>query len=149
MKAIMVNTVRKLELCLAVRQQVFVIEQGVPAEIEIDQYDTTPHECVHVLIIDDNGKGVATGRMVPYGENTAKFQRIAVCKEMRGRNLGRDIVEMLEEQAKSSGLLHVILDAQCSAEKFYSKIGYTTVSAEPFSDAGIWHVRMKKKLITI
>jgi predicted GNAT family N-acyltransferase len=93
----------------------------VPLEMEIDDYDATPHECVHVLIIDEDGKGVDTGRLVPYQEHAGKLQRIAVCKDMRGRSLGRDIVETLEQQAKNSGFSHVVLDAQCSAEEFYLK----------------------------
>jgi predicted GNAT family N-acyltransferase len=147
MKSIRVNHDSELALCLALRQQVFVIEQGVAADLEIDHYDATPHECIHVLIVDEREAAVATGRLVPYGENTGKFQRIAVRQDKRGSGIGREIVNLLEEQAISSGLSWVVLDAQCSAEKFYVKLGYVTITSEPFLDAGIWHVRMKKQIV--
>jgi predicted GNAT family N-acyltransferase len=145
MNLIRVNNDSELALGLALRQQVFVIEQGIPADLEIDHYDATPHECIHVLIVDEREEAVATGHLVPYGENTEKFQRIAVRQDKRGSGIGREIVNLLEQQATSSGLLWVVLDAQCSAEKFYAKLGYVTIS-EPFLDAGILHVRMKKQM---
>jgi predicted GNAT family N-acyltransferase len=146
MKLIKVNNDGELALCLALRQQVFVIEQGISVDLEMDHYDATPHECIHVLILDEQEKAMATGRLVSYGENTGKFQRIAVREDKRGRGMGREIVASLEQQAISSGLLWVMLDAQCSAEKFYAKLGYVTISSEPFLDAGILHVRMKKQM---
>jgi predicted GNAT family N-acyltransferase len=144
---IKVKTDSELKLCLALRQQVFVMEQGVPVEMEIDHYDATPHECIHVLIIDEDGNAAATGRLISYGENIGKLQRIAVREDLRGSGVGRKIVNFLEQEAINSGLHCVVLDAQCSAEQFYAKLGYITLSAEPFLDAGIWHVRMKRDLI--
>lgn len=147
MQCIKVKSDSELKLCLALRQQVFVMEQGVPVDIEIDHYDTTPHECIHVLILDEDKNAAATGRLVSYVENIGKLQRIAVRGDLRGSGIGRKIVKFLEQEAITSGLLSVVLDAQCSAEQFYAKLGYVTLSAEPFLDAGIWHVRMKKNLI--
>lgn len=144
MKYIHVNTDYELQLCLALRRQVFVLEQGVPADLEIDHYDAAPHSCIHVLIVAEDGQAAATGRLISYEEHTGKLQRIAVCKELRGSGIGREIVKFLEQQAIANGFSCVVLDAQCSAEAFYAKLGYATLSAEPFLDAGIWHVRMKK-----
>ncbi|MDF2633419.1 MAG: GCN5-related N-acetyltransferase [Pelosinus sp.] len=147
MQCIKVKTDTELKLCLALRQQVFVMEQGVPVALEIDHYDTTFHECIHVLILDEDEKAAATGRLIAYKDNMGKLQRIAVREDLRGSGVGREIVKFLEQEAVSSGFLSVVLDAQCSAEQFYAKLGYITLSAEPFLDAGIWHVRMKRDLI--
>ncbi|EIW17085.1 MULTISPECIES: GNAT family N-acetyltransferase [Pelosinus] len=141
-----VNTDYELQLCLALRRKVFVIEQGIPVDLEIDHYDAAPHECVHGLIIAEDGEAAATGRLISYGENSGKLQRIAVRKEMRGSGVGREIVNLLEQQAIAGHFSNVLLDAQCSAEAFYTNLGYVTLSVEPFLDAGIWHVRMKKDL---
>lgn len=142
-----VNTDYELQLCLALRRKVFVIEQGIPVDLEIDQYDAAPHKCVHGLIIAEDGEAAATGRLIPYGENSGKLQRIAVRKELRSSGVGREIVKLLEQQAVAGHFSNVLLDAQCSAEAFYANLGYVTLSVEPFLDAGIWHVRMKKDLI--
>ncbi len=147
MQCIKVQTDSELKLCLALRQQVFVMEQGVPIDIEIDHYDTTPHECIHVLILDEDKNIAATGRLISYEEHTGKLQRIAVREDLRGSGVGRQIVNFLEQEAISSGFLSVVLDAQCSAQQFYAKLGYIILSMEPFLDAGIWHVRMKRDLI--
>ncbi|SFL30851.1 GNAT family N-acetyltransferase [Pelosinus propionicus] len=142
-----VNTDYELQLCLDLRRKVFVIEQGISVDLEMDHYDAAPHECVHGLIIAEDGEAAATGRLIAYGENSGKLQRIAVRKELRGSGVGREIMKLLEQQAIASQFSNVLLDAQCSAEAFYANLGYVTVSAVPFLDAGIWHVRMKKDLM--
>ncbi|MNI96548.1 putative N-acetyltransferase YjcF [compost metagenome] len=74
------------------------------------------------------------------------MQRIAVHKDYRGKGYGRILLLALEERARELGLIFSVLDAQCHAEDFYSKLGYEVISEEPFYDAGILHVRMQKKL---
>ncbi|MNC10813.1 putative N-acetyltransferase YjcF [compost metagenome] len=140
-----VTTDELLQMGLDIRKKVFVEEQKVPAEEEIDEYDVISDQAHHMLIID-SGLPVATGRLIYYKTGTAKMQRIAVHKDYRSKGYGRVLLMALEERARELGLQFSVLDAQCHAEDFYSKQGYEVISTEPFYDAGILHVRMQKKL---
>lgn len=140
-----VATEEQLEQALGIRHHVFVIEQQVPAEIEIDQYDVISPDVHHVLLSTD-GQAVATGRLIYYSKDTAKMQRIAVLESHRSFGYGRVLLLAMEELARELGLSYSVLDAQCQAQKFYEKLGYEVISEEPFYDADILHVRMKKSL---
>lgn len=140
-----VKTEEQLKECIAIRMEVFVQEQNVPAEEECDEYDALDAPVIHVLVMDE-GQYVATGRIKMLDESTAKMQRIAVRRSMRGRGLGRTLMLGLEQIARTHGMQTSVLDGQCQAEGFYKSLGYDTVSVEPFYDAGILHVRMEKKL---
>ena len=74
------------------------------------------------------------------------MQRIAVRLPYRGLGVGKFLLLDMEEDALQSGYTSSLLDAQCTAEEFYHKLGYETISAEPFLDADIPHVRMRKNL---
>lgn len=140
-----VSTEEQLEQALKIRHHVFVIEQQVPAEIEIDQYDVISPDVHHVLLSTD-GQAVATGRLIYYSKDTAKMQRIAVLESHRSFGYGRVLLLAMEERARELGLTYSVLDAQCQAQKFYEKLGYEVISEEPFYDADILHVRMRKSL---
>jgi Predicted acyltransferase len=135
----------KLKQAFAIRMEVFVKEQGVPADIELDEYDASPEACRHFVAYSD-GKPIAAGRFKDYETGVAKMQRIAVLKDYRGTGVGRRLLIAMEEEAKRAGYRESVLDAQRTAEAFYAKAGYATESTEPFLDAGIWHVRMRKRL---
>lgn len=75
-----------LEDCFYIRKKVFVEEQGVPEESEIDQYES---ESIH-LIGYDNGQPVATARIRPINETTVKIERVAVIKSHRGQGMGKN-----------------------------------------------------------
>ncbi|WNR46502.1 GNAT family N-acetyltransferase [Paenibacillus roseipurpureus] len=145
METIRVTTMEQLKACFAVRFNVFVDEQQVPAHLEMDEKDESPQSCHHFLI-QDGEIPVGAARWYEYQEGTAKLQRVAVIKAYRGRSLGKLLILAMEEQAKEQGCLYAILDAQCQAEGFYKQLGYKVISEEPFYDAGILHVRMKKSL---
>lgn len=140
-----VKTEQQLKQCLEIRNEVFVREQRVDESLEYDDYDRLDAQSYHMLVLDEE-KAAATGRLILYGDNAAKMQRIAVRKSHRGTGLGRVLLLALEQLARELGLKESILDAQCQAEQFYAKLGYAVVSEEPFYDAGILHVRMKKQL---
>lgn len=146
MQSSIVSTEAQLAQCLDVRRQVFIEEQGVPVELENDQYDKEAQACTHVLIQDEQGLPVATGRWVWYKQGTAKLQRIAVLASHRGQRLGQEVIRLLEQEARRAGASTIVLDSQCHAEAFYAKLGYETISDKPFNDAGIPHVRMEKRL---
>ncbi|MUG44928.1 GNAT family N-acetyltransferase [Paenibacillus woosongensis] len=142
---IAVNSEEQLEKCLNIRKEVFVEEQKVPIDLEIDEYDVISPDAVHVLI-EMEGAAAATGRITYYKDNSAKMQRIAVRKPFRSKGVGKILLLAMEERARELGLTKSVLDAQCQAEGFYAKLGYETISTEPFYDAGILHVRMEKPL---
>ena len=125
-----------------IRQKVFVQEQGVPANLEIDGNEAYS---VHFVLYTDEKKPAATVRLLPLNDQTFKLQRMAVLKEYRGKKLGTKIIAEAETFAKQQQFKTIELGAQLSAEKFYQKLGYVTYG-EPFQDAGIEHVHMKKEL---
>lgn len=145
MEIITVSNPSELDECLRLRLEVFVREQHVPADEEIDSFDASYDACRHILI-RNGGTAVATGRWRKYEDTAAKLQRIAVLSAYRGGGFGKAVIDALENDAKAAGMDYAVLDAQCQAEAFYRKLGYETVSETPFLDAGIWHVRMKKPL---
>ncbi|ETT48684.1 MULTISPECIES: GNAT family N-acetyltransferase [unclassified Paenibacillus] len=140
-----VTTEEQLQMALEIRKKVFVEEQKVPVEEEIDEYDVIS-EHVHHFLLMEGEHPAATGRMIYYKADTAKMQRIAVQEAFRAKGCGRILLLAMEERARELGLQASILDAQCQAEPFYRKLGYEVISKEPFYDAGILHVRMSKAL---
>jgi predicted GNAT family N-acyltransferase len=143
MKVLPIETDEMLLLAFAIRVKVFVEEQGVPRELEMDEYDVSPEACHHYIVMMDE-EPIATGRWKEYEPGVAKMQRIAVLKPNRGLGAGKLLLEAMEADAMRSGYQVFLLDAQCTAEAFYLKLGYWTESTEPFLDADILHVRMRK-----
>src|SRR5437870_1879668 len=84
----------ELAAALSVRKAVFVGEQGVPAELEVDEFEKAS---IHFLC-SYNGKPVGAGRLRVKG-GYAKFERIAVLKEFRGKHLGQALMRVMEEYA--------------------------------------------------
>jgi len=125
-------------LIMKVRNAVFVEEQGVSAELELDDKDEL---CSHALILND-GDPIATGRI----ESDGHIGRIAVLKAFRQEGLGRRVVQQLEQTAMDLGLKRVYLGAQLTAIGFYEKLGYHCYG-EIFMDAGIEHRHMEKILV--
>ena len=126
---------------VALRTRVFVEEQGVPAEIEQDVHDAT---AVHALAEDDDGRVVATGRLL-VRDGRAVVGRMAVDAAARGRGYGAAVLAELHRQAAALGLAEVELHAQLTARGFYERAGYTAVGDE-YEEAGIPHVTMVRRL---
>ena len=129
-------------MAAALRHEVFVDEQDVPVELELDEFDT---QALHAVVINKLGQGVATGRLLQVQTHVSKIGRMAVSKPLRGGNLGRKLVEAFIEVARQRGDHEVILHAQCSAEGFYRKLGFKA-HGDVFDDAGIDHIEMTLKL---
>ncbi|UFU00593.1 GNAT family N-acetyltransferase [Radiobacillus kanasensis] len=124
----------------SVRTQVFVEEQNVPPELEIDDLEDV---AIHFLGYE-NGLPVAASRL-RLVEDYGKLERICVLKEYRGKSFGKDIISRMESYIRDQGLQKSKLNAQTHAEGFYQSIGYNTISGT-FMDAGIPHVTMIKEL---
>ena len=125
------------ELLSNIRYQVFVDEQKVPIELEIDDDDPF---AAHILCLVD-GQPVGTGRILLDGH----IGRLAVLQAHRKQGYGNIILEHLELIAQENELTEVFLNAQVTAIPFYEKRGYTIIS-DVFDDAGIPHQTMRKKL---
>jgi len=121
-----------------VRYEVFVSEQSVPAEMEVDDLDA---QCRHALAEDEAGTPIGTGRLLPDGH----IGRMAVRREWRGCGVGSAILERLMALARELGHREVILSAQTHAVPFYERFGFRAYGAV-YEDAGIPHRDMKREL---
>lgn len=120
--------------CFALRHQVFVGEQGVPIEEELDDLDQT---ATH-LLAKENGAPVGTARVVYHGE-VAKIGRVCVLKPARGTGLGAKLIKAAVQIAKEQpGVTKAKLGAQLHALGFYEKLGFS-VYGPVYLDAGIEH----------
>lgn len=119
-----------------IRFKVFVEEQNVPADIEIDDIDGIAHH----LVVYQDGIPVGTGRVFEQG-GRYYLGRIAVLKEYRKQRIGSLIVKLLLQKAFELGAREVHIHAQISALEFYKKLGFIPYG-EPFDEAGIEHISM-------
>ncbi len=124
----------------ALRDEVLVQEQGIPADMVDDCADSS---AVHALVLNRLGMPVATGRLLQHGHGVGKIGRMAVSRVLRGSGLGRRMLEALVQAAAQRGDHSVMLQAQRSAEAFYLRCGFA-VQGEPFEVAGIAHVEMTR-----
>lgn len=135
-----VSNEKELQEAFSIRKKVFIHEQNVPEEEEIDQFE---ENSAHFLLYKD-GKPAGAGRF-RIVDGYGKAERICVLKEHRKGGSGKVIMNKLEEYAKEQGLSIVKLNAQKQAIPFYTRLGYEVISDE-FMDAGIPHHTMKKSI---
>jgi predicted GNAT family N-acyltransferase len=134
-----------MDAAIGIRIAVFVNEQGVPMEEEIDQHDRSDRNAVHALVRDEMGNAVATGRYYMKDASTIQIGRMAVLPKGRGQGIGTTILERLMHEAKSRGFTHVALSAQVHAIPFYERHGFL-LSGPQFDECGIPHQEMTRKL---
>ena len=123
---------------LAVRLEVFVEEQGVPLELEVDQHDPL---ATHLLALDTEDRPIGSARLLANGQ----IGRMAVRRQHRHQGVGRALLRAALQLARQQGLPAVFLHAQCSAEAFYAAQGFVA-EGEIFDDAGIPHRLMRRAL---
>lgn len=121
-----------------IRHQVFVIEQNVPPELELDDHDTVSD---HALAYGADGLAIGTGRLLPDGH----IGRVAVLPNWRGQGVGEKIMQALVARARTHGMAQVELSAQCHARAFYEKLGFVAFGST-YQEAGIEHIAMKLPL---
>jgi len=126
----------------AIRREVFIEEQGIPADMEWDAADAS---CLHALARNRFGRPLATGRMLEHVPGVAKIGRMAVLRPMRGTQIGRQVLDALMAEARKQGYREVLLHAQLAAENFYLRAGFQR-RGQPFEEAGIGHVEMVRAL---
>ena len=141
MEIILADSELILNECLKIRNEVFVVEKGVPASIENDENDVLQGAYKHFLAKKE-GKPVAALR-IHMENDILKIQRFCVLKEYRGCNVGREILDYLDEYSRDNCVKEIVLDSKYDVAEFYKRGGYDVVS-EPFYEAGVKHVKMKK-----
>ena len=129
-----------LDTVLAIRRVVFIEEQGISVDDEVDGKDPT---AIHLLAAED-GQSLGTARLL-LSEGVGKIGRVAVLKEARGRGLGRDLVLFAVEELRRRGARQATLGAQTHALGFYEALGFSAVGPE-FLDAGMPHREMVRDL---
>lgn len=134
-----VTRTEDLAACLELRRLVFMEEQGVSEEEEIDGLD--PH-CLH-LLAEEGGRPLGTARVL-LKEGVAKIGRVCVLKAHRGRGLGRLLIEAALEQSRGRART-ARLGAQVSALGFYEGLGFIAYGPL-YDDAGIPHRDMERPL---
>ena len=125
----------------ALRFEVFVHEQGVPAHEELDEHDAA---AFHAVAVRD-GAVVGTGRLVVVSAAEARVGRMAVHTSLRRQGVGNALLRFLEAEARSRGIARIALHAQAYVRGFYDKHGYMS-EGPPFDEAGIEHIAMYKRL---
>lgn len=135
-----VENQKELEDAYFIRKTVFVEEQAVPLEEEIDAYE---NDAKHFVMYHE-GSPVGAGRF-RFVDGYGKVERICVLKEARKTGAGKAIMNTIENYAREKEIHKLKLNAQTQAIPFYSGLGYEVVSEE-FMDAGIPHKTMVKKL---
>ena len=122
----------------AIRYQVFVLEQGVPEDLEWDGLDPA---CVHVLAAARNGAAIGAARLMP----DCRIGRMAVLQAWRRRGVGSALLQSLVDIATARGDRQVVLHAQSYVVPFYAQHGFIA-EGEEFIEAGIRHRPMRRVL---
>ena len=128
----------------AVRQAVFIDEQGIP---ESEEWDADDAEAVHAVVSNLAGLPLATGRLIHAGQEPehAKIGRMAVLRCSRGTGLGEQVLRALMDEARRRQLHGIALHAQVNAQGFYEKLGFGA-EGPVFDEVGMPHQRMVIRL---
>ncbi|WHY93234.1 GNAT family N-acetyltransferase [Neobacillus cucumis] len=135
-----VENEKELEDAFSVRRTVFIEEQNVPEEEEIDQHEK---KATHFVLYNE-GSPIGAGRF-RLVDGFGKVERICILKQARGTGAGKAIMNGIEDFARKKGIQKLKLNSQTHAIPFYGGLGYEVVSEE-FMDAGIPHKTMVKKI---
>ena len=134
----LVESEADMEAAVGIRFRVFVDEQSVPPEIELDEYDAVATHAIALL----DGVAVATGRTIVEA-GSARIGRMAVDREHRRSGVGGLVLRFLEDEAREQGATEFVLHAQDYGKAFYAGHGYEE-RGDTFMEAGILHVEMRK-----
>ncbi len=137
MKILRVTSQSMMDEAYKVRFDVFVHEQHVPQELELDEYDD---QAIHVIALNEQDETVGCGRLILHAP-TAKIGRVAVKKDYRKQHYGKAICEELIRIAQTENIQTITLGAQLTAVEFYKKLGFTEYGTT-YMDANIEHIHM-------
>ena len=128
------------------RTEVFVNEQNVPIELELDEKDNSEHT-IHIGYFNGDGL-IGVARLIDMDKEVIHIGRVAIDKNHRGEGIGHKLILGCEDIAKNvlNRDFTIELSAQVYAENFYKKLGYNRVNDNIYIDAGIEHIDMKKTI---
>ncbi|HEY2421703.1 MAG TPA: GNAT family N-acetyltransferase [Neobacillus sp.] len=135
-----VENQKELEDAFSIRTTVFIDEQNVPPEEELDSLED---KATHFVLYHD-GSPIGAGRF-RFVDSYGKVERICVLKAARKTGAGKRIMNGIEEYALKNDIHHLKLNSQTHAIPFYTGLGYEVISEE-FMDAGIPHKTMVKHI---
>ena len=140
------NSKEEVDLGFALRIEVFVKEQNVPIELELDKKDHNKNT-VHIGFFDNN-KLIGVARLIDLDKDVIHIGRVVIDKEYRGQGIGRELIIGCENIAQQILKRKIIIElsAQIQAENFYKSLGYNRVNNKIYLDAGIEHVDMRKEI---
>ena len=130
----------EIDQALALREQVFCVEQGVPLAADQDGLDDVAIQVVAI----ESGRVVGTCRVL-VEDRIGRLGRMAVEAPARGRGVGAAILAAAEQSARDAGASLMRLHAQRYVEDLYAAAGYSPYG-QPFVEEGIPHVSMEKPL---
>ena len=131
----------EIEAVRLLRMRVFVDEQGVPPEVEMDEFDDV---AIHAIAYKF-GLVVGTGRLILDTDTDARIGRMAVNADLRRTGVGAAVLAFLENEARSHGIKLIKLHAQNYVKHFYAKYGYRE-RGNTFFEAGILHIEMTRNI---
>ena len=128
------------------RTEVFVNEQNVPKELELDEKDNSEHT-IHVGYFKDD-KLIGVARLIDMDKEVIHIGRVAIDKNHRGEGIGHKLILGCEDIAKKvlNRDFNIELSAQVYVETFYKKLGYNRINNNIYIDAGIEHIDMRKTI---
>jgi predicted GNAT family N-acyltransferase len=137
----LVESGKELAEAFKVRKEVFVEEQGISEDIELDSNDS---EALHI-VVKDGERVIGTARVLFPAQGVAKIERMAILRPFRRKGIGSRIISFLNTELKNRQIRKVVLHAQYSSVAFYKSCGFAE-SGMPFNEAGIRHLRMEREL---
>ncbi len=126
-----------MPVALPIRSSVFIEEQGVPADLELDEFD---EHAAHALAFE-GATCIGTARLIQLHTGAAQIGRMAVLPHDRNQGWGTQLLQALIEEGLSQGISRFDLHAQVSAISFYQKQGFI-IAGEEYEEAGIPHHNM-------
>ncbi len=129
-----------INLAFDVRRQVFINEQNIPENIEIDGSDKNAKS----MILKVDNKPIGTGRLIEINDKMY-IGRVCILKDYRKKGYASHLIKFLLDEAKKMGKKEVFIHSQSYVKSFYEKIGFIKFGEE-FLEAGIPHINMKIKL---
>jgi predicted GNAT family N-acyltransferase len=136
-----VENENELRQAIKVRKRVFVDEQGIPEDIDIDGQDSS---ALH-MVVQNSDTAVGTARVLFVAPDVAKIERMAVLKAFRRKGIGGNILLFLIKELKNKSVRKVVVHAQSRAASFYESCGFNE-SGKPFNEVGIPHIKMEYRL---
>ena len=133
LKIQLVKTKKEYKDILEIRKKVFVEEQNVPFNIEIEHEEDSKHV---ICFIDQLAVGTGRWRKT---KNGIKLERFAVLTDFRNKGIGKEIVNFILSEISSNNTIY--LHAQEAVVNFYKKLGFK-VSGKKFYEADILHSKM-------